>query len=116
MTPNERTRLVKVLSMLGSDHEGERAAAGLLATRIVQSAGTDWDQLLHREEHYQRPEPAGFSHPPTSDIGLCIRNLRRLTPWEQNFILCLRDRTFLSIDQRGKLAEIAADLRKAGAE
>jgi hypothetical protein len=39
-------RLAKVLARLGSDHDGERAAAGLLASRMVREAGLTWDQLL----------------------------------------------------------------------
>ena len=116
MTTEERSRLVKVLSMLGSNHDGERAAAGLLATRLVKSAGTDWDQLLQPQEPCKRQTASDFSPPPMSDMGLCVRNLRRLTHWEQDFVLSLRGQSFLSVGQRRKLAEIAADLRKAGAE
>ena len=46
MTRSERLKLVRILGMLGSDHEGERAAAGLAAHRLVQRAGTTWWGLL----------------------------------------------------------------------
>jgi hypothetical protein len=46
MTSELRNRLVKVLGMLGSPHDGERAAAGLLATKLLTRAGLMWDTVL----------------------------------------------------------------------
>lgn len=117
VTPEVRTRLVKVLSMLNSPHDGERAAAGLLATRIIQSAGTDWDEIL-KPQHCRGAatlQKHDFSSQPMTDMGLCVRHLRRLSPWEQEFILSLSTRSVLTAGQLRKLAEIAAVLRKTGA-
>jgi hypothetical protein len=38
--------LVKVLGLLGSAHDGERAAAAQLASDMVRAANASWDQLL----------------------------------------------------------------------
>lgn len=39
-------KLVRVLGLLASDHPGERASAALAATRLVESLGTSWAELL----------------------------------------------------------------------
>jgi hypothetical protein len=39
-------RLVKLLGMLGSAHDGERAAAGLKAHELVKRSGLQWDDLI----------------------------------------------------------------------
>jgi hypothetical protein len=47
--PADLSRLVRILSLLGSDQAGERASAALAATRFVTSLGTSWPELLHAE-------------------------------------------------------------------
>jgi hypothetical protein len=42
----ERDRLVKVLRMFGSDHDGEVAAAARRAHLILQKHALDWDDLV----------------------------------------------------------------------
>jgi hypothetical protein len=45
--PNDkRTRLVRLLGMLGSDFNGERANAGRLADTLVRSLGLRWDDVI----------------------------------------------------------------------
>jgi hypothetical protein len=39
-------RLIGILGRLGSDADGERAAAGLLATQLLQRHGLSWGELL----------------------------------------------------------------------
>ncbi|MGY4800160.1 hypothetical protein [Teichococcus aerofrigidensis] len=46
LTPATRERLVKILGLLGSDIDGERAAAALAAHRLIQKSGTTWEALL----------------------------------------------------------------------
>jgi hypothetical protein len=46
-------RLVRILGMLGSEHEGERANAGLLGTRMLRAAGLTWGDVaaaMHERE------------------------------------------------------------------
>jgi hypothetical protein len=38
--------LAKILGLLGSDHAGERAAAGLKAHELVRAAGLTWRDVL----------------------------------------------------------------------
>jgi len=44
--PFDKARLIKLLGMLGSDHDGERASAALLATRMLKEAGLVWADLV----------------------------------------------------------------------
>jgi hypothetical protein len=41
-----RTRLVKVLGMLGSAFDGERATAASTASRMLQESGLRWDDVV----------------------------------------------------------------------
>jgi hypothetical protein len=42
----ERGRLVKLLGLLGSEHDGEIANAGRLADRLVRNHGVTWDEMI----------------------------------------------------------------------
>ena len=42
----DREKLAKVLAMVGSQHDGERANAAGLADRMVRAAGLTWEQVL----------------------------------------------------------------------
>jgi hypothetical protein len=46
MTPSQRTRLIKLLGMLGSEHDGECLNAARSAQRLVKEAGETWEQVL----------------------------------------------------------------------
>lgn len=39
-------RLGKLLGMLGSDHDGERASAALMANKLVLEQGMTWPEIL----------------------------------------------------------------------
>ena len=43
---DDRRKLVGILSRLASDYDGERAAAGLLATRLLKARGLGWDEVI----------------------------------------------------------------------
>jgi len=56
--PNdERIRLVKICGMLGSDHDGERAAAGKLAHDMLRGLGLGWDDVI-TPKSLRAPHPA----------------------------------------------------------
>ena len=46
MTPTDRRRLAAILGMLGSEFDGERAAAGLQAEAFRKKHGLTWEQML----------------------------------------------------------------------
>lgn len=46
LTPRERAKLAAILARLASPHDGERAAAGLLASAFVAKHGLAWADLI----------------------------------------------------------------------
>lgn len=89
LTPPNRAKLAAILGRLGSDHDGERAAAGLLASRFVRDHGLTWPELL------AVPAPAA---PPAThwqrQATWCAERGELLTPWEAIFLatLCHRQK------------------------
>lgn len=55
LTPRERAKLAAIMARLASPHDGERAAAGLLASAFVAKHGLTWADLIA----LARPIPAG---------------------------------------------------------
>ncbi len=100
----DRPRLAKLLGMLGSDHAGERDAAGLAAHRLLQSRGTTWDEVLNPQPVERRlPEHATWRM-------ICTRlmeNPQALTRWKRNFVAGLPRFNSISVRQRCCLNEIA---------
>jgi hypothetical protein len=65
MDRRKLARLVRVLGLLGSDSDGERASAGLAAERLRAEMGASWAELLmspgiapHRRLSYDIDERA----------------------------------------------------------
>ena len=46
LSPDALERLIKLLGMLGSAHDGERAAAGLKADELLRRHGLTWKELI----------------------------------------------------------------------
>jgi hypothetical protein len=78
LSQQERTRLAKLLGLLGSNHSGERDAAGLAAHRLVMNAGATWfDVLTPQGEHHRRkPEPEPERDDPEPDWPPAATNER----------------------------------------
>ena len=109
LTLAERTRLVAILDRLGSDFEGERAAAGLLASRMLQERQLTWDALLLGREAQEATSRE------QADLDLCRRHRRHLNAWEAEFVAALaRWRKPRTLNQTAKLAQVAAELRARG--
>lgn len=64
LTPATRERLMKILALLGSDIDGERAAAALAAHRLIQKSGMSWEILLMPV--YAPAAPVSPPPPPSS--------------------------------------------------
>jgi hypothetical protein len=88
--PNEtRQRLARLLSMLGSEHDGEVLNAARLATRTLRDLGCTWSDAL------SAPPPDDLAAPPPDDdepahwrdaVRICLRDGGGvLTPWEMTF-------------------------------
>jgi len=46
LEPATAARLAKILGLLGSDHDGERAAAGLKADQLLRESGLTWRDII----------------------------------------------------------------------
>ena len=101
-------RLVKLLGMLGSPHDGERAAAGAKADALIRSRGLTWDDVVNAKRPEENIE-ALIDHALRHGDGI-------LDPWQRQFLHGIRGRRTLSERQRAKLDEIAdLLLRRAAA-
>lgn len=89
LTGADRARLAAILGRLGSDFDGERAAAGLLASRFMRDHGLTWPDLL------AAPAPA-TPPPPATDwrrrAAWCAERAELLSPWEALFLASMGER------------------------
>jgi hypothetical protein len=100
----DRTRLVKLLALLGSDHAGERDAAGLAANRLLKQRGLTWeDALSPRPAERRLPEMGTWR----TTCRRLMENPRVLRPWERTFVADLPNFGRISVKQRYILNEIA---------
>ncbi len=116
LSTTERNRLVAILGRLGSDFDGERASAALLASRLLRDRNLTWDDVVAAGGS-TRPEPswtAGASAE-QGDLVVCLRWLGELSAWEVGFVTDLRrKRRPLTPAQAVKLVQIADALRARG--
>jgi hypothetical protein len=108
LSPSEQRKLVGILSRLASEHDGERAAAGLLATRLLKSAGVTWDQVVGVPAARPRLSAPAWR----SEIEACLKHAGLLTQWERRFLRDLLSRGVLSTRQHEKVRQIAQQLRE----
>jgi hypothetical protein len=74
----DRERLGKLLGLLGSDHDGEIAAAGRAAHQMIRAAWLTWGEVL-------APAPRAPIHPAPLIVE-CLRLPDLLSDWERNFL------------------------------
>jgi hypothetical protein len=118
LSPTERRRLVGILGLLASDFAGERAAAGLLATRLLQQRGVSWADVIGGGN--LRTSSAAQAGPVPGPawreaLAFCRRFTGVLSDWEVDFVasLCGR-RAPPTPGQLAKLVQIADALRARG--
>lgn len=117
MEEGERDRLVKVLRMFGSDHDGEVAAAARRAHSILRRHRLDWDDLVipvsasaghHRQQEQKREQDTRQrTQDDDTDEAFLIRRAREprfkqhLSQWELEFLNSIAE----SLVEWGKLTE-----------
>jgi hypothetical protein len=57
MTKAELIKLNRILGMLGSDHDGERAAAGIAATNFLKARNLSWWTVIGGDRRAAAPAP-----------------------------------------------------------
>jgi hypothetical protein len=112
LTPAFADKLVKVLGLLGSDHDGEVAAAGRRAHSMLKAMGLTWSDVIKpaapKSEQPQRPQRRwrrGVS--PTDTAALCLQWSEVLTEWEVDFCRSIVGRRRTSAKQIEVLGKIA---------
>ena len=86
LTPAELTKLVAILGRLGSDFDGERAAAGMLASRMLRSKGLTWGDVVASPQIRYSPPPPPPPPQPKSPGELLARHRGQLSRWEIDFL------------------------------
>src|SRR5690242_19311063 len=90
LSPTDRDRLAKVLRLLTSPHDGERATAADRAQEMMRRLGLDWGQVIggviervvpvtRRRDREREPDDL-------EKIRRCEANSHELTAWEDDFI------------------------------
>jgi len=102
MTPADRTRLCKLLGMLGSDHPGERDNAARAAHALIQKLGITWRDAFLAQPPKREPLFSTWRN-------ACAELQKRpgdLRPWERGFVADLPAFPRISTKQRYILFEI----------
>jgi hypothetical protein len=106
LSPSERSRLISVLGMLASEHAGERAAAALLASRLLRDKGLAWGDVV----------AAAPAETPDGDAWRrqameAARFPGLLTEWERGFLRRLVAFPRISSKQAAALQKIVIKVR-----
>jgi len=111
-------RLAKLCGMLGSSHDGERAAAALKATEFLKAHNLTWHDFVVRlagtsgATKGDDRKPQHWSEGPHTDVEWCRAFKTEcwdyLTGWEQQFITDVLKRDYwpLSAKQREVLLKL----------
>ncbi|NPD66062.1 hypothetical protein HN018_19575 [Lichenicola cladoniae] len=107
LTGRDRERLIKVLSLLASDQDGERAAAGWTAARMLRDRGLDWNSLIPAElpapRLPERMQQTGSQNASASvwskEIAFLLRRSELLTDYEKKFVRSVATRPWLTPKQ-----------------
>ena len=111
--PNDkRTRLVRLLGMLGSDFNRERANAGRLADTLVRSLGLRWDDVIAvagASEQQRAVSPGirqGRARGHREAAAACLASGCIWTEWERGFLTSTQRRWRLTEKQKAVLQHL----------
>jgi hypothetical protein len=102
LPPADHTKLVKVLGLLGSDHDGERASAAHKASEIIRKHRLTWADVL---------APAAVE-PSGGPVGHAVRalwiieNVPGLSERDRGFLSTIMARRVISAKQAKWLCDI----------
>lgn len=103
LSHSDRARLGKLLAMLGSEHAGERDAAGLAAHRLLERCGLSWSDVLTPPATEKRLPELGIWRATCQTL---LQHRGQLRAWEISFLTDLPNFQRLSTKQRYVLKEI----------
>ena len=100
--------------MLGSDFDGERASAGLLANRFVKSLGLAWDDVVSgpdaakHGQYDQRQQEQQQKATPSEMVKFCLDSGLPWNAWEAEFLEDMQFRWKFSPKQMAVLDRLYA--------
>jgi hypothetical protein len=111
LTPAFADKLVKVLGMLESAHDGEVAAAGRRADAMIKGTGLSWDEVItpaapvpvppwRPQRRWRRPTS------PSDAATLCLQWPEVIDDWETRFCRSVAGQRRISAKQAAVLAGI----------
>ena len=106
--PRDKERLIRILKLLGSDQVGERASAAMAASRLLESLGLSWDEVLDPPPGparvvVQRVREWDVNHREAAETR--IRQLKDTTERQARQIRALRTRINTLTDRERKRRE-----------
>ena len=111
LSPVFADKLVKVLGMLGSDHDGEVAAAGRTAHSMLKAKGLTWSDVIvpagPPQQQSRAPRRWRRATSPSDIAALCLQWPEVLTDWETDFCRSLVGRRRISAKQTVVLERLA---------
>jgi hypothetical protein len=87
LAPDALERLIKLLGILGSAHDGERAAAGLKAHELIRRHGLTWSDILLTTPAPTSPRPKLNWR---DKLAACEAHQHCLNSRERAFVFSLR--------------------------
>src|SRR5690349_19360119 len=88
LSDSDRTRLIRLLGMMGSDHDGEALNAARLADRLIRERRATWSEVVATGDPPVRPQPPRTWR---ETLAACRAQPDRLSPWEAEFLASLSD-------------------------
>lgn len=85
LSPEARTRLIRICGIFGSSFDGERANAARMADELIRAHGLTWADVL------QAPRPLHRGTDREAAIR-CLACPQVLSDWETNFLRSLLGR------------------------
>src|SRR5262245_37251375 len=85
LDPRASDRLIKILGLLGSDHDGEVAAAGRKAHALIRGLGLSWSDIITTSPSIS-PEPDVRETPWRRMATFCYSRRARLFAHEIKFV------------------------------
>ena len=101
-----RSRLAKLLGMVGSTHDGEALNAARMADKLVREAGVSWADTLGGAASPPPDYDTLPSHVFLCDVCLKDGHRQKLTQWELDFVASVRGFEEVSPKQRKTLRRI----------
>jgi hypothetical protein len=112
LSPVFADKLVKVLGMLGSDHDGEVAAAGRTAHSMLKAKSLTWSDVIvpavpAPQQQSRTPRRWRRTTSPSDTAALCLQWPEVLSDWEVDFCRSIVGRRRISAKQTVVLERLA---------